>query len=85
MTPILIYIVWKNQYTNLIPLIKDLPKIIFSSLIMLIYIIYFNDLNLFILILTASIIYLGLIFITRTLDEEDILILKNIMKLSKNY
>ena len=84
MTPILIYIVWKNQYTNLIPLIKDLPKIIFSSLIMLIYIIYFNDLNLIILILTASIIYLGLIFITRTLDDDDILILKRILKLQKN-
>ncbi len=82
--PILIYIVWKNQYTNLIPLIKDLPKIIFSSVIMLIYIIYFNNLNLFILIITASIIYFGVIFITKTLDEDDIQILKSIIKSPKH-
>ena len=78
--PILIYVMWKSGYTNLKPLIKDLPKIIFSSLVMSLFVIYLNSLNLFLLILIASITYFGTILITKTLDDEDILILKSIIK-----
>lgn len=77
--PFLIYFIWQNGYTTLNPLIKDLPKIIFSGLIMAIFILYLYSLNLFLLILIASIVYFGTIFLTKTLDEKDISILKSIM------
>lgn len=78
--PILVYVVHNYHYTNVSPLVKDLPKILLSSLIMSIFIIYFNYLNLFILIIASAIIYLGAIFITRTLDKEDIILIKSILK-----
>jgi len=81
--PILVYVVRKNHYTNVGPLVKDLPKILFASLVMSIFIIYFNYLNLFILIIASAVIYLGLIFIVRALDEDDMWILKNIMNIKK--
>lgn len=77
--PMLVYVIHKYDYTNISPLVKDLPKILFSSLIMSLFIIYFHYLNLFILMITAAIIYLGMIFITRTLDEKDIVLIKNII------
>jgi O-antigen/teichoic acid export membrane protein len=78
--PILIYYIWKNGYTNLKPLAKDLPKIIFSCIFMTIFLVALNGINLFLLIIIALIIYFGTIYITKTLDDRDILILNNIRK-----
>lgn len=78
--PLLIYVVWKNDYTTINPLIKDFPKIIFSSLVMIIFIIYLNGLNLFLLIPIVLIAYFGTIFLTKTLDDTDISILKRIIR-----
>jgi len=78
--PLLVYVVHKYRYTNIGPLVKDLPKILVSGLVMSIFLIYFHYLNLFILLLASSIIYLGVIFITRTLDEEDIVLIRNIIQ-----
>jgi len=78
--PIIVYAVWKNGYTSLSPLIKDLPKIIVSSLIMIIVILFLNSLNLFLLILIASIAYFGTIYFMNILDDDDKLILKRIIR-----
>ncbi|WP_048191104.1 flippase [Methanobacterium sp. SMA-27] len=78
--PIIIYVMWKNGYTTLNPLIKDLPKIIFSSLVMTFFVIYLNSLNLFLVCLVASITYFGTIFLTKTLDDTDMQILKSILR-----
>jgi O-antigen/teichoic acid export membrane protein len=81
--PFLVYIIHKNNYTNISPLVKNLPNILFSCLIMSLFLIFFNNLNLFILIVASAIIYLGVIFITKTLDEDDKWILKNILNIRK--
>lgn len=78
--PILVYVVHKYRYTSVSPLVKDLPKILVSGLAMSLFIIYFSYLNLFILLLASSIIYLGVIIITRTLDEDDIVLIRNIIQ-----
>lgn len=78
--PILIYVIWKNQYTDIHPLIKDLPKIIISTLVMGIFVFYLNNLNLFLLIPIAAVTYLGTLYLTKILDKDDKLILKNIVK-----
>ena len=78
--PILVYVLHKYHYTHIYPLVKDLPKILFSSLIMSIFIIYFKYLNLFILIIASTIIYFAVIFITRTLDEDDNNLIRNIIQ-----
>jgi len=78
--PIIVYVMFKSGYTSFNPLIKDLPKIIFSILVMGIFILYLNNLNLFLLILIASAVYLVTLYLTNILDKEDKLILKNIIK-----
>lgn len=78
--PILVYMVYKHHYTSISPLVKDLPKILLSSLIMSLFTIYFDYLNLFILIIASAVIYIGIIFITRTLDEDDINLIRIILQ-----
>ena len=78
--PILIYFIWKNGFTTLKPLSKDLHKIFFSCGLMTIFVVALNGMNLFLLIVIALIVYLGMIYITKTLDDRDFLILKNIRK-----
>jgi O-antigen/teichoic acid export membrane protein len=79
--PILIYIIWKSGYTTLNPLIKDLPKIIFSSLVMCLFVLVLNSLNLFLLILIALIVYLITLYLTNILDNDDKSILRNILRI----
>ena len=75
--PILIYVIWKNKFTNLTQLLKDLPKIIFSSLVLIIFLFYPNNLNLIILIPASLGIYVVSIYLSNTLDETDILFIKH--------
>jgi O-antigen/teichoic acid export membrane protein len=59
-------------------LINDSIKIIISSLIMGLFIWIFKDLNLFLLILMATALYLFVLFVLKGIDNEDIKIIKNI-------
>jgi len=59
-------------------LINHIIKIIISSLIMGLFIWIFNYLNLFLLILLASILYLGVLLVFKGIDNEDMMIIKNI-------
>jgi O-antigen/teichoic acid export membrane protein len=78
--PLFMYIMVKTQNTQIKPLIKDLPKIIVSTAVMAVVVILLNFLNLFLVIMIAIIVYFVAIFITRTLDETDIEILRSIVK-----
>jgi O-antigen/teichoic acid export membrane protein len=80
MLPLIMYVMVKTQNTHIKPLIKDLPKIIVSTGVMAVVVILLNFLNLFLVILIAIIVYIIAIFITKTLDETDIEILKNVVR-----
>jgi O-antigen/teichoic acid export membrane protein len=59
-------------------LINDSIKIIISTIIMGLFIWIFKDLNLFLLILMATALYLFVLFVLKGIDNEDIKIIKNI-------
>lgn len=65
-----------------IPLIilkKDLLKIIFASIIMSIFLLYFENLNLFILIMLSTILYLLILYGLKCINNEDITLFKKII------
>jgi len=62
-------------------IITYIIRIIGSSLIMGLSIILLKGLNIFILVFLAIIIYTGILYITRTLDAEDIKIIKELIKM----
>lgn len=78
--PLTLFIIIKAQETTIKPLIKDLPKIIIACVIMAISVLLFSFLNLFLIILIAIIVYLTSIILLKTLDEDDIKIIKNIFR-----
>lgn len=60
---------------------NDLYKIIISSLLMGIFILYMQNLNLLILIFLAIITYFSVLYILKGIDEKDIYILKKILNI----
>jgi len=60
-------------------IVKDVSKIIIASLLMGIFIEYFRNQNIFIIIFAAAIIYFGLILVINGINKEDIKLLKNII------
>jgi len=61
---------------------KDFTKVLGSSIIMSIFIFYFNSLNLLLLIILSILIYLGCLYLFRIFDDTDKFIIKNIFKKS---
>jgi len=61
-------------------IIKLILKAIFSSLIMGIFVAYFIDINLFLLIMFSAIIYFIMMYFFKGFDEEDLDIVKKIVK-----
>lgn len=59
--------------------LMNMPKIIFASIIMGIFLIYMKNLNLLILILTAIVIYFLTLYIIKGFDDEDYILIKNIL------
>ena len=57
-----------------------LIKVIFSTAIMGIFIIYFKDLNLLILILSASLVYTTVLYLIKGIDDVDRYLFKQIIK-----
>jgi len=76
--PILIYILQKTDYLDS-SLLKGMPSIVLSNIIMIIVIYYLRDLNLFVVIIVSAIIYFASLYVTRTLDEQDISIIKSFL------
>jgi O-antigen/teichoic acid export membrane protein len=62
---------------------NDLLKILFSCLAMSAFLLYFNNINLFILIISSATIYFVSIYLLRLLDDDDIMLVKQVMKLGR--
>jgi O-antigen/teichoic acid export membrane protein len=76
---ILTHLLLKTDYLDWKAVIKVIPSILISNIIMIVFIIYLRDINLLELILMASIIYIIAIFLTKTIDKRDISIIKGIL------
>ena len=73
--------VWSLKIGYSIPnkqLVEVISKVVAASLLMGVFINYFRDQNLLILVFTATIIYFGLILLIKCLDKEDIRLIKNL-------
>lgn len=80
MLPIFLYVLRKTEYVDASFLIKDLFKILISNIVLIIIIILLNQLNLFLILLIGVVLYLFMIYITNTLDKEDISLIKSLIK-----
>jgi O-antigen/teichoic acid export membrane protein len=80
MIPIFIHILLKTEYTETSALIKDLPRILVSNMVLIPVIIYLNNLNLFLIILIATSSYIVMILLTKTLDSDDLSLIKSLLK-----
>jgi len=69
-----------SRYLYVIPFHKIIPKPLIACGIMGIFIYQFNDMNLFILISIAIILYFGLLFLLKGFSKDDISTLKGIIK-----
>ncbi len=68
----------RNNSLNPRKVSRDFVKISISGLVMFLSLVIFKELNIFILVIISTIIYLAVIYITRTIDKEDIRIIKQI-------
>jgi O-antigen/teichoic acid export membrane protein len=60
-----------------LPIIKDyLLRILFSSLIMSVFVLYFQNLHLIILIISAGFVYFVTLYLVRGIDNEDMMLLR---------
>ena len=76
-----IIFVWSLKIGYSIPnkqLIKIISKVISASLLMGVFIEYFKDQNLFMLVFTAVIVYFGIILLIKGLDKDDIRLFKKL-------
>ncbi len=78
-SPILIHLLLKANYTDKRSLSKDFPKIIVSNMIMAISIIILRDINLLLTILIALIVYFVSICLFKVLDEIDISLIRSLL------
>ncbi|MGZ7107700.1 MAG: flippase [Methanobacterium sp.] len=76
---ILTHILLKTDYLELKSVLKSMPSILISNVILIIFVIFLRDINLFLLIILSSIVYVLAIFLTKAIDKQDISIIKNIM------
>ncbi len=60
--------------------ISDLSKVLFATLIMSIFILYFKELNLFLLSIMATLLYFISLYIVRCIDEVDLMLLKQLRR-----
>ena len=60
--------------------INDLSKILFATLIMSMFILYFKGLNLFLLVITATLLYFTFIYVIGCIDEIDMMLLKQLKR-----
>jgi O-antigen/teichoic acid export membrane protein len=91
------YFIWGSlsllttkHYTSIIPFKREIVKILFVSLIPTLALFYIrnlfvlNNLKIFLLGIAFVIVYFGLIFLTHSLDKNDLMILSAIKKKLKN-
>lgn len=78
--PLYLYVLLKTSFTDYKFILKDLPKIVVANITMAVYLIVSKDMNLFLEIIIGSIIYLSTLYLTKTLDEEDLSLIKSLLK-----
>ncbi|WP_321421863.1 flippase [uncultured Methanobacterium sp.] len=78
--PIFIYVVCKIENIDLKEFIKNTSKIIFSGIIMISLVLILNKLNPYFLLLIVCIAYSLSLYLTKTFDEEDYMLIKNLIK-----
>lgn len=78
--PIFIYVVCKMENIDLKEFIKNTSKIIFSGIIMISLFLILNNLNPYFLLLIVCIAYSLSLYLTKTFDEEDYMLIKNLIK-----
>lgn len=82
MMSILIYSIIKINYADY-SLFKDLPKVIFSTSIMVLVVIFLNQLYLPFLAILAAVSYATSLYLIKTFDQNDHLIFKKVLKINK--
>jgi len=65
-------------------LIKDVSKVTISSLVMGAFIWYSSDLNLLVLVVLATLLYFGLLYLIKGIDREDLSLLRQATKSGKS-
>lgn len=79
LTLIIVYLIFKTGYTDK-SLFNKFPHIIISNVVMAVLVIFLINMNLFLIIILASITYFVAIYVFRALDELDMAIVKSIIK-----
>jgi len=69
-----------SKYLQVLPIHKILVKPVISGLMMATFIFYFIDLNIFLLVLLAGIVYLLALLVLKTFSKEDIDLFKKAIK-----
>lgn len=76
---LLVFIIARSQvHINKKQVLNDFSRVIISGLIMAAFLVVFSYLNLFVLIILGTLIYLAALYITRGIDKDDIDIIKQI-------
>jgi O-antigen/teichoic acid export membrane protein len=65
-------------------LIGNTLRITISSLVMGAFVWYFGNLNLLVLVVLATLLYFGLLYLTKVIDKEDLSLLRQATKSGKN-
>lgn len=81
---ILAYTLSKTKYAIKVSSLKDALKVIISSLVIVIIIKYYSNINLILLIFTCAFAYCCMLYITKVFDEKDRLMVKNLL-IGGNY
>ncbi|MEI7826510.1 MAG: flippase [Euryarchaeota archaeon] len=71
-----LYLLKKTELANIV------LKIICASVVMGLFVAYLNTLNLFLLIVLASLLYFGTLYVVKGIDKEDIMLIKSILQVS---
>jgi O-antigen/teichoic acid export membrane protein len=81
---ILAYTLSKTKYAIKVSSLKDALKVIISSLVIVIIIKYYSNINLILLIFTCAFAYCCMLYITKVFDKKDMLMVKNLL-IGGNY
>lgn len=80
MLPVFFHVLRKTEYIDIAPLMKDAFKIVISNIVLVMAIILLSQFNYGLAVLMGVILYLVMIYITKTLDEDDIKLIKDLIK-----
>ena len=76
---VMISILSSTEYRLSMSSIKDVSKVLISSIAVFVFIKYSNNINLFLIVIISVFIYFVVLFIMKGLDKEDMLIAKNLL------